>query len=627
MTETTESSGEFLNKADAVESAGGDVAYWKKEIDLSGEREKDWRSRAEESESLYRSHDGKKSEDNDNSPRYNIHHSNIETIVPAIYNAAPIPDIRRRFNDDDADARTVSQVLERCVSYFLDKFNVDDTIDSAVQDSEIVGRGLARIRYEPTITQQPVTNPLTGEAIIDPATGQPMLQEIISDQVVYPEIVIWNKFRHGPARHWKDVPWIAYHHLMNKDQVAKLNPELADKIPYNYRMDGTKLSEDQQKGDEPPSLFRRAEVWEILDKETKKLIFTCFDYLDSHILETDPPIKFSNFFSSPPPLYPIKLSKSLTPIEPLRHYNRLQEDLNKLMDRIAKVRSVIKARGLYSKEFKNIDSLESADDGEMIPIEGVFQNLQESGGFDKAIWMWPIDKLAQVLTILENQIPIIEDKIGKITGMADIMRGASNPNETLGAQQLKAQWGSMRVNRKQRRVQSFAREIVRMMVECIAENFEKNIIERIAGMALSDQQYQLMKDEVLLSYRIDIESDSTIRSDVGQAQQNISGFISGFGSFVQSVGPAIQSGFMPMNVAMEMALSFSRVFKLGRQVEEAFDGMKQQYETQQKQQQLMAAQGMQQGGPPMQGGAMPPQQAMPQGNAAQPPQGQQFIQG
>ena len=54
---------------------------------------------------------------------------------------------------------------------------------------------------------------------------------------------------------------------------------------------------------------------------------------------------------------------------------------------------------------------------------------------------------------------IIED-IYQIMGMSDIMRGATDPNETLGAQQLKTQYGSTRIRDKQQEMVRLARDLV-----------------------------------------------------------------------------------------------------------------------------------------------------------------------
>ncbi|MCK0399321.1 hypothetical protein MVT46_24440, partial [Salmonella sp. L-S2906] len=61
----------------------------------------------------------------------------------------------------------------------------------------------------------------------------------------------------------------------------------------------------------------------------------------------------------------------------------------------------------------------------------------------------------------------------EITGLSDIMRGSTNPNETLGAQTLKSQYGSVRVRDRQEELVRIARDTVRIAAEIMAENFQK----------------------------------------------------------------------------------------------------------------------------------------------------------
>jgi hypothetical protein len=72
-------------------------------------------------------------------------------------------------------------------------------------------------------------------------------------------------------------------------------------------------------------------------------------------------------------------------------------------------------------------------------------------------------------------------------------------------------------------------------------------------------------------FKIEIETDSTIRADLSRAQQNISGFVTGLGEFMTSVGPAVQAGFMPPEIAVKFIGTFSRNFKLGREAEALTD--------------------------------------------------------
>ena len=151
------------------------------------------------------------------------------------------------------------------------------------------------------------------------------------------------------------------------------------------------------------------------------------------------------------------------------------------------------------------------------------------------------------------------------------MRGASQASETATAQSIKSQWGSLRIQRLQAEVQRFARDLLRLKAEIIAEKFEPQSLMAASGIPVDEQVMALLRNDAMRTYRVDIETDSTIQADVARAQQNASGFVAGFGQFMQAVGPAVQAGALPVEVARTMLQSFARSFKLGRAVEDAID--------------------------------------------------------
>ena len=82
---------------------------------------------------------------------------------------------------------------------------------------------------------------------------------------------------------------------------------------------------------------------------------------------------------------------------------------------------------------------------------------------------------------------------------------------------------------------------------------------------------KLLRADVLRNYRIDVETDSTVRADLTRSQENMSRFIEGAGGFITAVAPAIQTGLVPVDVATDLFSGFARAFKLGKQAEDALD--------------------------------------------------------
>ena len=76
-------------------------AKWMERIGAAKTREEDWIKDAEKAETAYLCGAGQKDVRLSDVPDFNILHSNVETIVPAIYNSTAIPEIRPRFDQGD----------------------------------------------------------------------------------------------------------------------------------------------------------------------------------------------------------------------------------------------------------------------------------------------------------------------------------------------------------------------------------------------------------------------------------------------------------------------------------------------------------------------------------------------
>lgn len=585
----------YESKAEAVQDEQDFVKLWLDQIERSGADEKEWREDAEKGEDVYRSKEGSRNRE------FNIFHANIETLVPALYNSTPIPDVRRRFADKDPIGKVVSDIIERSLSFAVDTYDFDGMMHATIKDSEITDRGVARVRYVPHFTGE-------GE------------QETLSYAEVPCEHVPWRDFRRGPGRFWGEVPWEAFRHYLSKDEIAKLidgtDINIED-IPLNYSSDG---STDKKDKDPKSDVFKRAMVWEIWDKDSKKVIFICQDYHERVLKAEDDPLQLTNFFPTPKPLQAIEQTASLIPVTPLRIYEALVDELNVITRRITKLVKTLRPRGLYGGNPLDMKAVGEAQDGELVPATDSMQFMQ-AGGLEKAIHWYPLDPTTKAIQTLYEQREAIKQTIYEVTGIADILRGATDPNETLGAQNLKAQWGSLRIQRRQSEVARFARELFELKAEIIATKFDWPLLSKMTGIELPSQEQKqavqalmqqvqqaqqsgqqvppqimaqagkaqeimsqpsqeevmaLLQDDISRNYRIDVESDSTIRNDLSRNQQTMNMFLQGTAQFGQAMGPIIMADASMKPVVMEIYGAFARQFKLGRQAEDAIEAATEQ---------------------------------------------------
>ena len=127
----------------------------------------------------------------------------------------------------------------------------------------------------------------------------------------------------------------------------------------------------------------------------------------------------------------------------------------------------------------------------LVPIS----NWAAFGGSKEVIVWMPIDMIAQTITsVIAVRKQIIED-IYQIMGLSDIMRGATDPGETLGAQQLKSQYGSVRIRDKQGEMVRVARDIEEITAEIMCSDFDFETLMEMSQMEIpteAEQQQKIM---------------------------------------------------------------------------------------------------------------------------------------
>jgi uncharacterized tellurite resistance protein B-like protein len=318
-----------------------------------------------------------------------------------------------------------------------------------------------------------------------------------------------------------------------------------------------------------------------------------------------------NFFPSPRG----RSSRSLTPgklipVAPYKAYQPLAEELNQITARIKRLVKQLRVRGIYATSQQDIQNLATADDGELVPAQGL--EMMMEGGLDKAIAWWPIEPAVKALAAALSAARCGQaDDLRSHRPVGHSSRGDSHASETATAQNIKNQWGSLRIQRMQADVQRFARDLFRMKAEIIATKFSMQNLSMMTGIKLVPMEQlqamkaqiaqaqqtgqpvppeaeemanaaplepveQVLRSDLMRSYRIDVESDSTIRADLTRQQTQMTEFLQGTAQFITSVGPAVQAGEMPPDAAVAIYAAFARHFKLGKQVEDALAKMEEE---------------------------------------------------
>jgi hypothetical protein len=162
--------------------------------------------------------------------------------------------------------------------------------------------------------------------------------------------------------------------------------------------------------------------------------------------------------------------------------------------------------------------------------------------------------------------------IYEITGISDIIRGGgTKASESATAQQLKAQYGSMRLRLRQEDISKYIRDLFRIKAELIAENYEPEILERITGIEITEEMVEIMRNDKLRSYQIDVETDSTVFDDEEQIKRTRIEFANVMGGYLVQAIEATKAAPELTPIAFQILKFVSGAWKVGRQFEEVIE--------------------------------------------------------
>ena len=527
---------------------------------------------------------------NNPNARFNILWSNVQTIRPAIFARLPRPDVSRRFRDNDPVGRVASMMLERALEYEVEHYHdYRAGMENAVLDRLLGGRGTAWVRYEPHIVAEQ-NNSNTGLAGQDVGNGVQITedadeaetenaelvesQERIEYECAPVDYVHWRDFGHTVARTWEEVTAVWRKVYMGRQAlIDRFGEEMGSKIPLDTKPESDKWATKQMTVD-----HYQACIYEIWDKEQGK-VFWISKSMGEILDEKDDPLQLEGFFPCPKPMYATLTTDSLEPIPDFVLYQDQANQLDTLANRIDGFINALKVRGVYDASEPSLARLFSeGENNTLIPVKN-WAAFAEKQGMKGAIDLVDITPIAQALTMCYQAMEQVKGQIYEIMGIADIQRGQTDPNETLGAQIIKSNNAAGRLKTMQHAVVDFATELLSIKAQIICRHFTDDTIVKISGaMQLSPQDQQLvpqalelLKDEPAKNFRIEVTSDSMIYQDEQQEKQDRVEFLSALSQFMNQALPVATQAPELTPLLMEMLKFGVTAFKAGKGMEGLID--------------------------------------------------------
>lgn len=600
------------------------VTFWMGELNAYRDDFKDWESRCKKIVRRYRDERTEKSDGSVGGSRFNALWSNIQTLQPAIYIKPPKPVAERRFLDKDPLARLASMTLERSIEVQIEVGKMHMAMKKAMLDYLLCGRGTLWERYEPTYGD-PVDlgDDEQGAEAPRPVTYEKVCTDYVAwNRFRHSPAPIWEEVWWVAKEEMLTRKELRARFKAKDKETGKL---IADLVPLRT---GDKDSEnDKEKKRKQP----RACVWEIWNKTDREVIFIAPDYPNAPLERTDDPLSLDGFWPCPEPLYATTTNDTLVPVPDYVEYQDQADELDNLTARIKALTDAIRVNGVYDASYPELKRILSEGvDNRMIGVKN-YSEFAAKGGIEAAMSFVPIKDVVEALVKLYEARDRTKADMAEITGLSDIVRGqAQGGTKTATEQKIKGQFASLRLEDRKKEVARFACDAIRIVAEIVSEQFSPEILSEMTGMLpfieddirseqppqppmmgqgppvdpgvspppgvgapgvippagagmqptapppdpipeMAQQKFMeicsLLRDDKMRTFRIDIETDSTIEVDKQAAKDSVVELFTAVGGFLEKALPIGQ--VMPqLTPALGQSILFAfRRFGAGRDVE------------------------------------------------------------
>lgn len=511
---------------------------------------------------------------------YNIFYSNIQLLKSYLLTNDPKPEVERRFlkklSSDKLQYNTsleLANVLEGALSYYTDLADFYQKLKDSIEKATKVGRGVIWVSYEPIISKV--------------ADEYGNTQEVISDRKIKIDSLGYEDYACSTSCNKEQIWWKARRHLLGKEEL---------KEQFGYEAQDEELNFTTGKDTER----KLAEVWEIWDKTEKKRYYILAQCAKNEFLkESEDPYGIDTFFPCEDLTF-LTNGKNIIPLPEYELYRKKAVELNKISAMADMLEQKVKF--VITTDKSNQDNtldMANAAEGDIVTLQT--PNPMATGNNSAYLGFLPIKEAVELLEHREVKKAQLKQDIYDITGIADIMRGQTDASETATAQQIKGVFGTMRFQDKQKQVQHFVVSIFEIIAQIICENWDAETLQDITSTYLPSEEekvqiqakiaqaqviqsnpmymqavqagqmqlpqiskeeikkleqpswdslIQIMRDDKLRSYSIDVQSSATVFDDLEAQSASVNQLAATFKDIVLTAGqlqsPSVIRAYVPI---------------------------------------------------------------------------------
>jgi hypothetical protein len=505
----------------------------------------------------------------------NLFFANIATMKALIFGNMPKAEVDRTFADaNDNSARVAAEILERMLNQDIQDPGkaMCDVFKQAIQDRLLPGMGNARVKYDckldvreiPNSGQQEIKHPQTGQVIVEGTPNQ--TEEFISNEWVDILYTHWKDILWSPARTHAELRWKAFRSYMSKAELQKrFGPEDKeegqedeskedeegstpaldiDKIPLNSK---GPFGKQTDKAPDTKQIIPQAEVWEIWNLSDRK-VYWYVENFDQILDYKDDPLQLNQFWPDAPPLIANATTSKYIPKADYAIAQDLYAAVDILQRRISRLTDACKLVGVYDKSNDEIKRLfQEGVENQLIPVDN-WAMFAEKGGLEGSINWLPIKDVVATIEQLQVQQDKKIQQLYDLTGMSDILRGASQQQYTSAEEtKTKVTYASVRMQELQNDFATWVSNLQNLKAEIICKHFQPETIMKQSNiMMTADAQsaqaaIAFMQRDDSIMFRVRVQPETMAMADYAQMKADRTEFLGAISTFMQSASPLMQA--------------------------------------------------------------------------------------
>jgi hypothetical protein len=573
------------SRKEAEEKPDGEYHVWRGEIEAAEKELKRFQVGGRKVVKMFRASESDTSGvDTSLERKYNLFPANVNILQTSLMNQAPQPTVDREFDDPMDDiGRVACRIMERAIASHNNRnFHTADMMKQVVLDMLVPGVGVSwHTYYAKTETRTETLNdPTAGLNLVgidndrpEPDTLAESLEyEEVVEERVLDEYVYWEDLLWSPARCFEEVRWIGRKIYMTRDQlVDRFGDKVGKAIPLDY-----KPSKQDNSVESKNQIMQQACIYEIWDKPTECVYWLSKGY-EKIIEEKEDYLELDDFFPCPVPLVSTVSNGQYIPI-PDYHYAKDQyRELNDVNTRISLLVRACRVVGVYDKASPQVIAvLSNAAENQLVPVDQ-WAAFAEKGGLKGVIDWVPLDQIIATIAQLTSNREDVKNQIYEVTGMSDIIRGATKASETLGAQKIKTAYASMRIQQRQKNVVQYCSSVFDLQCQIMRKHMDIIEIQKLAQVPFMDEDPQVVEQALQLIkmpdfiLRCKVESDSLSDIDFQAEKQDRMEYMGTITNYLKEILPTMQSD-PTMGPFLMRLLQFSLAgFKVGKKFEGQLD--------------------------------------------------------